>query len=337
MGTTPAEPTPADRQDPPVPWHHRFMHTPGAVATEPVIRVEGLVKRYGDVRAVDGIDFEVKAGEVFGLLGPNGAGKTTTVEILEGLRNPDAGQVFVLGVDVSKGADSLKPRIGVSLQTAALYPKLTVVELIDLFRSFYPRSRPTEELVNALELGERKNAQTRELSGGQRQRLAVALALVNDPELVFLDEPTTGLDPAARRSLWDLVRGLKAAGRSILLTTHYMEEAEVLCDRLAIMDHGKILEMGTVDELVSKRFHDRAVRFDRVDGLPEGDLASLPAVTSVKGDGDATLVYTSDVAATIGALLELSESRGFEPQNLGVRRATLEDVFLDLTGRALRD
>jgi ABC-2 type transport system ATP-binding protein len=318
-------------------WHHRIVKTPGAVATEPVIRVQGLVKQYGDVRAVDGIDFEVKAGEVFGLLGPNGAGKTTTVEILEGLRNPDAGQVFVLGVDVAKGADSLKPRIGVSLQTAALYPKLTVVELIDLFRSFYPRSRPTEELINALGLGERRNAQTHELSGGQRQRLAVALALVNDPELVFLDEPTTGLDPAARRSLWDLVRDLKSAGRSVLLTTHYMEEAEVLCDRLAIMDHGKILEMGTVEQLVSKRFHDRAIRFDRVDGLVEGDLAGLPAATSVKDDGDEFLVYTSDVAATIGALLDLAEARGFEPQNLGVRRATLEDVFLDLTGRALRD
>ena len=231
----------------------------------------------------------------------------------------------------------LKPRIGVSLQTAALYPKLTVVEVIDLFRSFYAHSRPTEELIEALELGERRNAKTKELSGGQRQRLAVALALVNDPELVFLDEPTTGLDPAARRSLWDLVRGLKSAGRTVLLTTHYMEEAEVLCDRLAIMDHGRILEMGTVDELISKRFHERAVRFDRIDALSEAELAALPAVSSVKRDGDAVLLYTSDVAATIGALLELTESRGVEPHDLGVRRATLEDVFLDLTGRALRD
>ena len=197
--------------------------------------------------------------------------------------------------------------------------------------------RPTRQVEEHVFEGRPADARTNELSGGQRRRLDLALGLVGDPELVFLDEPTTGLDPAARRSLWDLVLGLKARGRTVLLTTHYMEEAEVLCDRLAIMDHGKILEMGTVDELVSKRFHDRAVRFDRVDGLPEGDLASLPAVTSVKGDGDATLVYTSDVAATIGALLELSESRGFEPQNLGVRRATLEDVFLDLTGRALRD
>ncbi len=304
---------------------------------EPVIRVRGLTKRYGSVDAVAGIDFEVLPGEIFGLLGPNGAGKTTTVEILEGLRTPDGGTVEVLGIDVSRDADALKPRIGVSLQTAALYPKLTVTEVIDLFRSFYPTPSPTAELIDALELGERRDAQTKVLSGGQRQRLGVALALVNDPELVFLDEPTTGLDPAARRSLWDLVRRLKANGRSVLLTTHYMEEAEVLCDRLAIMDHGKILELGTVDELISKRFHERAVRFDRLEGLPGSDLEGLPAVVSVKEDGDDTLLYTGDVGATIGALLTLADARGLEPQNLAIRRPTLEDVFLDLTGRALRD
>jgi ABC-2 type transport system ATP-binding protein len=259
------------------------------------------------------------------------------VEILEGLRTPDRGEVTVLGVDVRHGADTLKPRIGVSLQTAALYPKLTVVEVIDLFRSFYSHSRSTSELIRMLELGERKNAQTKDLSGGQRQRLAVALALVNDPELVFLDEPTTGLDPAARRALWDLIRGLKAAGRTVLLTTHYMEEAEILCDRLAIMDHGHILEMGTVDELISKRFHERAVRFDATDGLGDAELAGLAAVSSVKHDEDAVLLYSRDVAATVGALLALTEARGMEPHNLGIRRATLEDVFLDLTGRALRD
>jgi ABC-2 type transport system ATP-binding protein len=225
----------------------------------------------------------------------------------------------------------------VSLQTAALYPKLTVSELIDLFRSFYPTTRPTDELIDALELGERKNAQSQVLSGGQRQRLSVALSLVNDPEVIFLDEPTTGLDPAARRSLWDLVAGLKAEGRSVLLTTHYMEEAEVLCDRLAIMDHGKILEMGTVEELVTRHFKERTVRFDRAEGLARDELAAFPAVTAVKEDADETLVYTNDVAPTIGALLALADSRGVELRNLGIRRATLEDVFLDLTGRALRD
>ncbi len=313
------------------------MTTEGALATGSVIRVRGLVKRYGDVKAVDGIDFDVAPGEVFGLLGPNGAGKTTTVEILEGLRAPDGGQAIVLGVDVATGSDSLKPRIGISLQTAAMYPKLTVVEVIDLFRSFYTTARPTEELIAELELGERRNARTKDLSGGQRQRLAVALALVNDPELIFLDEPTTGLDPAARRSLWDLIRGLKARGRSVLLTTHYMEEAEILCDRLAIMDHGHILEMGTVDELISKRFKERAVRFDQIDSIADDDLAALAAVTSVKHDDDAILLYSSDVAATVGALLAVTEAHGIEPQNLGIRRATLEDVFLELTGRALRD
>jgi ABC-2 type transport system ATP-binding protein len=218
-----------------------------------------------------------------------------------------------------------------------MYPKLTVVELIDLFRSFYPKSRPTDELIEALGLGERRKAQSKDLSGGQRQRLAVALALVNEPELVFLDEPTTGLDPAARRALWTLVEDLKAAGTSVLLTTHYMEEAEILCDRLAIMDHGKVLEMGTVEQLVSNHFKERAVRFDSNATLDAALLEPLPGVTSVAIDDTDTLVYTKDVGATIGALLTAAEARGVEPQNLGIRRASLEDVFLALTGRALRD
>jgi ABC-2 type transport system ATP-binding protein len=305
--------------------------------SDPVIRVADVRKSYGDVKAVDGVSFEVAQGEIFGMLGPNGAGKTTTVEMLEGLRKPDAGSLSVLGVDVARDPGAVKARIGVALQTAALYPKLTVTELLELFGSFYERSRPAAELIAALELGERSRALSQELSGGQRQRLAVALALVNDPELVFLDEPTTGLDPAARRALWDTIGGLKSAGKTVLLTTHYMEEAEILCDRVAIMDHGRILELGTVDELISRRFHERAVRFDRVDGLDDPALAGLPAVSSVKHDDDEVLLYTGDVGATIAGLLSLAEARGVEPANLSIRRATLEDVFLALTGRTIRD
>ncbi len=302
-----------------------------------VIEVAGLRKHYGEVRAVDGVSFEVRRGEIFGLLGPNGAGKTTTVEILEGLRTPDAGTVRVLGIDATRHPDRIKERIGIQLQTAALYPFLTVSEVLDLFRSFYARSRSTAWLLEALDLGERRHAQTRHLSGGQRQRLSVALALVNEPELVFLDEPTTGMDPQARRSLWDLVLRLREQGTSVLLTTHYMEEAEQLCDRVAVMDHGHVLELGTVEELVTRRFHERAVHFDTLPGLDMAELGALPKVKRAVIEDGETVLYTSDVAATIAALLARTEVLGRDPTNLGIRRATLEDVFLDLTGHALRE
>jgi ABC-2 type transport system ATP-binding protein len=304
---------------------------------EPVIRVEGLIKTYGETRAVDGISFEVPGGTIFGMLGPNGAGKTTTVEVLEGLRQPDAGEVRVLGIDAVRDSDQLRARIGVSLPTAALYPKLTVFEVLTLFRAFYPSGREPDDLIQLMDLGEKRSTRTQNLSGGQRQRLSVALALVNNPELVFLDEPTTGMDPAARRALWDVVLGIRDAGHTVLLTTHYLEEAEVLCDRVAIMDHGRILEEGTVEELVSRRFKERAVRFDAIEGLRDEVLASRPEVSSVKHENGEILVYTRDVSSTIGAVLDAAEALGVEPANLGVRRATLEDVFLDLTGRGLRD
>ncbi|MHB8460451.1 MAG: ABC transporter ATP-binding protein [Candidatus Limnocylindrales bacterium] len=308
-----------------------------AIEGTAVIRAVEVHKTYGAVHAVDGVSFHVARGEVFGLLGPNGAGKTTTVEMLEGLRRPDSGSLEVLGIDVARQPDALKQRIGVTLQTAELYPKLTVVEVLDLFRSFYRRTIPTDRLIDSLGLGERRLAQTRQLSGGQRQRLAVALALVNDPEVVFLDEPTSGLDPAARRSLWDLIRGLKAEGKTILLTTHYLEEAEILCDRLAIMDHGRIIALGTVDELVESRSSERTIRFDRIETLAESDLAALTGVDQVANDDGVTLLYTRDVPGTIGGLLAATNALGVEPENLGIRRPSLEDVFLDLTGRALRD
>ncbi len=316
----------------------RELLTLTRAGTEPAIHVSQLRKTYGRTRAVDDVSFEVQAGEVFGLLGPNGAGKTTTVEIREGLRRQDCGLARVLGIDVARHPDALKARIGVALQTAALYPKLTVSEVLDLFASFFPtRGRGSDELLALLDLEEKRSSQTVTLSGGQRQRLAVALALVNDPELVFLDEPTTGMDPAARRALWEIVLDLKRQGRTVLLTTHDLEEAEVLCDRLAIMDHGRILESGTVSQLVDSRFRERAVRFETMPGLDEARLATFPGVTSVKGEDGETLLYTRDVPATIGAVLAAADSLGVEPRNLGVRRATLEDVFLDLTGRALRD
>jgi ABC-2 type transport system ATP-binding protein len=318
------------------PWHHHPMTTTSVGAGD-VIRVEGLRKVFGDLVAVDGISFEVRPGEVFGLLGPNGAGKTTTVEVLEGLQKPDGGSVTVLGVDVVRNPQVLKARIGVSLQNAALYPKLTVIELLDLFATFYPKSRDSDDLIQLMDLGEKRKARTQELSGGQKQRLSVALALIGDPELVFLDEPTTGMDPAARRALWDVISGLQSQGRSVLLTTHYLEEAEILCDRIAIMDHGRILEMGTVDELVDRRFHERAVRFDAIDGLDDGRLAAMPGVASIAREDGEIVLYTRDVPATIGAVLDASEELKAEPGNLAVRRATLEDVFLALTGRTLRD
>jgi ABC-2 type transport system ATP-binding protein len=306
-------------------------------APTPVVHARDLAKHYGAVRAVDGVSFEVGRGEVFGLLGPNGAGKTTTIEILEGLLKPDSGSAAVLGIDVTRQPGQMKERIGVQLQTAALYPNLTVAELLTLFGTFYERSQRTEDLIRQAGLEERKGALSSQLSGGQRQRLSIALALVNDPELIFLDEPTTGLDPQARRSLWDQIGELRGEGRTILLTTHYMEEAERLCDRVAIMDHGKILEMGTVNELVTRHFRERAVTFATRPELTDARLSQVDGVSRVAHETDETVLYTLDVPRTVGALLKLGEELGLGGLDLAVRRPTLEDVFLELTGRALRD
>jgi ABC-2 type transport system ATP-binding protein len=309
----------------------------GSTAAGPVIEVSEVRKAYGAVQAVDGVSFEVAAGEIFGLLGPNGAGKTTIMEMLEGLHPPDSGTLRVLGLDVARHPAAIKERIGVQLQTAALFPQLKVEELLGLFGSFYRHAAPVEALLRGLDLEEKRSAQSKHLSGGQRQRLSVALALVNDPEVVFLDEPTTGLDPAARRGLWDLILSLKSQGRTILLTTHYLEEAEAICDRVAIMDHGKVLDIGTSTELIARRFTEKAIQFDAVPALTAATLAGLPHVTRVSRENGITLLYTKKVPETIGGLLRATAAAGVEPGNLLVRRATLEDVFLELTGRALRD
>jgi ABC-2 type transport system ATP-binding protein len=313
------------------------MELLGRPELDSVIEVDDVRKSYGSVRAVDGVSFRVAKGEIFGLLGPNGAGKTTTMEMIEGLHQPDAGEIRVLGMDVRQFASAIKNRVGVQLQTAALYPQLTVAELLALFGQFFEKRQPVDRLLADLELEEKRGAQTKTLSGGQRQRLSVALALVNDPEVVFLDEPTTGLDPAARQGLWTVVRRLKAEGRTILMTTHYMEEAEALCDRLAIMDHGRILETGTVDEIIGRRFQERGVRFGRAGAPDEEKLRALPGVSRVAYEGDEVVLYTKDVPASIGGLLELTARARTDPANLMIRRASLEDVFLELTGRALRD
>jgi ABC-2 type transport system ATP-binding protein len=297
------------------------------------------VKRYPpDVLAVDGLDLEVRRGECFGLLGPNGAGKTTTVEILEGLTEPTAGEVEVLGCTWARDALKLRPRLGITLQETHLYERLTVEELVRLFRSFYPSGRDEDEVIALVELEEKRGARYERLSGGQKQRLAVACALVGSPELLFLDEPTTGLDPQSRRQLWDVVLGMKAAGRTVLLTTHYMDEAERLCDRVAIVDHGKVIALGTPRELIARAVGQEVVEFEAPAGhLDEATLRALPGVTAARrsGAGFALTVELTHVA--VPALLELLQSRGVALGALSTHRATLEDVFVTLTGRRLRD
>jgi ABC-2 type transport system ATP-binding protein len=301
------------------------------------ILVENLIKTYGGIRAVDGVSFCVERGEVFGMLGPNGAGKTTTTEILEGLRSADSGRAEVLGMDLGREAPRVKQQIGVALQTTSLMPNLTPWELLDLFGSFYATKLAPDSLLDKLGLLEKRNARVQTLSGGQQQRLCVALALVNDPQLVFLDEPTTGLDPQARRSLWEVIREMQSAGKTVFLTTHYMDEAETLCDHVAIMDHGRILALDSPDGLVKSAFPERAIEFEAPTGADPDSFADLPSVTRAANEGDLVVLYSSAVQKTLGALLERAEEQGQELGDIRIRRATLEDVFLKLTGRRIRE
>jgi ABC-2 type transport system ATP-binding protein len=302
----------------------------------PAIRVAGLTKRYGDRIAVNDVALEVERGEIFGLLGPNGAGKTTTVEMIEGLREPDAGSISVLGIDARRDLTAVKERIGVQLQTPSLFPLLTVHEVLDLFASFFTRADSPDALIEALDLGESRNKLTKQLSGGQQQRLSVALALVNRPDLVFLDEPTTGLDPQARINLWQVIERQREASRTVLMTTHYMEEAERLCDRVAIIDNGVIQAVDPPRELIRKNFSETAIIFTMA-SADEATLRTLPAVSQVERDGNEVTLYSHDVPGTMAALLAFAGERGKGLEGLYVRGATLEDVFLKLTGRRLRD
>jgi ABC-2 type transport system ATP-binding protein len=305
---------------------------------------EGLRTSYGAIVAVDGISFTVRRGEVFGLLGPNGAGKTTTIEILEGLRQADAGRVAVCGLDPITSGAALKERIGIALQRSELYPKLAVREVLRLFGTFYARAVPPDDLITLVDLGEKRGSLVKTLSGGQKQRLAVALALVNDPEVLFLDEPTAGLDPQARRGLWDVIAQLRGAGKTILLTTHYMEEAEQLCDRVAIVDHGRIIALDGPDALVDRYLNEETIVF-KTAAAPDPDaLRLLPAVCDViltplpgQPEWHTVALRSADAQASLRALLNMAGAEAQALRELRVQRATLEDVFLQLTGRSIRE
>jgi ABC-2 type transport system ATP-binding protein len=301
------------------------------------VRCRGLVKRYGDVTAVAGLDLEVLAGECFGLLGPNGAGKTTTMEILEGLLDPDEGTVEVLGRSWKGGARALRERLGIQLQETKLPEKLTVLETLRLFRSFYRGGEDPQDTLRTVDLVEKADAWVRKLSGGQRQRLSLACALVGQPELLFLDEPTSGLDPQSRRQIWDVVGSFRRRGGTVLVTTHYMEEAERLCDRVAIIDHGRTLAVGTPTELIASLGAEHVVEF-QVDRVPEeGPLAALVGVSAVGREDGVVRLTVSEVHRTVPALLDELRRQELTLGRLTTHHATLEDVFVSLTGRHLRD
>jgi ABC-2 type transport system ATP-binding protein len=303
------------------------------------LAVRGLRKAYGDVVAVEALDLEVRAGECFGLLGPNGAGKTTTIEICEGLLAPDAGTVEVLGMRWAHDGNALRSRLGIQLQETQLSEKLTVEESVRLFRSFYPSGRTVDEVIALVQLEEKLEARVGTLSGGQKQRLAVACALVGDPDLLFLDEPTTGLDPQSRRQLWDIIDSFRAEGGTTVLTTHYMDEAERLCNRVAIVDHGKVISLGTPRELIASLGAGHVIEF-AVNGSPDIDeaaLLTLAGVKSARRAGGAWALQVSAAHETIPALLGALASRGLPLTELRTHSPTLEDVFVTLTGRSLRD
>src|SRR5690349_4091009 len=311
---------------------------PASTATTLALAVRGLRKTYGDVVAVDSLDLEVRAGECFGLLGPNGAGKTTTIEICEGLLTPDAGTVDVLGMQWATSGRALRSRLGIQLQETQLSEKLTVAESVRLFRSFYPSGRSVEETIGLVQLEEKRRARVGTLSGGQKQRLAVACALVGDPDLLFLDEPTTGLDPQSRRQLWDIIDAFRNEGGTTVLTTHYMDEAERLCDHVAIVDHGRVISLGTPRELIASLGAGHVLEF-AVEGaeLDEATLTALPGVKSARKAGGSWALQVSAAHETIPALLGALASRGLPLTQLTTHSPTLEDVFVTLTGRSLRD
>ena len=304
---------------------------------ESVIKVEKLVKKYGDFSAVAGIDFQVEKGEIFGLLGENGAGKTTTLEIIEGLRKMTSGTVRMLGVDVSDGCtDPIKEKIGVQLQSSAYYNFLTLKEILELFGGFYKKSLASKELLAMVDLESKENSLVGALSGGQKQRFSIVASLVNDPEIVFLDEPTTGLDPIARRNLWELIAKLKSQGKTIILTTHYMEEAEVLCDHIAIMDTGRILKIGETHKLIEGAKNPFKISFlSKISDMGViKEIRKYGEIKNLAGKSDHFEMHLKTQADVNSALVQIQK---LKPESLTVGRASLEDLFIELTGRTIKE
>jgi ABC-2 type transport system ATP-binding protein len=302
------------------------------------LEVKDLTKKYGNLAAVNSINFSINKGEIFGLLGPNGAGKTTTVEMIVGLRKPDGGSINILGLDVSSYPSKIKEYIGVQLQSTSLYNKIKVKEAIDLFGSYYSKSIESEKILDLVSLNEKKNAYYATLSGGQKQRLALALALVNDPQIIFLDEPTTGLDPQARRNVWKIIEDLKKQSKTIILTTHYIEEAERLCHRVAIIDKGKIIAMDTPNNLILHAGLDSTVEFESVGPNSDDILKELKVFGKMnKNENGKYIIYTKKPSLALKELTLLAEKNNINIDNINTRRATLEDVFISITGRQLRE
>lgn len=304
-----------------------------------IVECEHLTKSYGDLIAVNDVSFIVEEGEIFGLVGPNGAGKTTLIEMIEGLRTPDSGSIKALGLDPTKEADELHEKIGVQLQTTSIQPNIKVREAIRLFASLYrqPLVNP-EELLETLSLEDKADSRFRKLSGGQKQRLAIALAMVNNPTVLFFDEITTGLDPQARRNMWGLLKNIKTQGKTIFLTTHYMEEAEELCDRVGVIDYGKIIALDTPGNLVTNLGAESKVLF-KVDDkdVSAAEFEGLPAVSRVEKVEDGFILYTGDGNVTLQELVRFADKRGFRLSNIHTEIPNLDDVFLTITGRELRE
>ncbi|MGO8947295.1 MAG: ABC transporter ATP-binding protein [Ktedonobacterales bacterium] len=303
------------------------------------IVVRDLTKRYSGQAVVNNVSLTIRQGEIFGLLGPNGAGKTTLLEMVEGLRQPETGTINVLGLDVRRQRRQVQARIGVQLQATTLFSELTVGETITLFGGFFPTHRRVADLLKEVNLTEKERAFSGSLSGGQRQRLALALALVNDPEVIFLDEPTTGLDPQSRHMLWESVQNLRRRGKTIVLTTHFMDEAQLLCDRIAIMDHGAIIAQDTPAELITQLGSSTTIEYatGEATGLSEHDVRALPGVTDLRAGLERNVIYSGDAEATLVALMRAAALSGVTLRQVQIHAPTLEDVFLKLTGRSLRD